>query len=646
MYANPRFSGCAPLAGQFGPDFHCGPVAPNHFRDCGGAVNYSAGAMPHGVASPMRSCVPLATSPVADGPRLSCAPPDLLYGPMPCGIDAPWIGYSPHDRPPAGWSPTTQMLTYGEDARFMSPASMGIAFGGTSMANAASGLLGAIHQRSDEAFSMISSTFDDLVENGKKHIDAAVEGSKIRIEEALEEGIRRLSQSPTGAACARPVPHHHHEDRRTRRLLVIGAGFGLELNPRQAELLVHAGFQVHWMQNIPNPEQPGFRMFDYLPLLKVAIGQFKPHLVACASKGGHFMVALWQTGLWRGPSLMINAHPGLKELPRGVPIVVAQGSNDQIFMRSRTDLETLISTGSTNMCFLYYTGDSGTNAAGQCARVGDKHDMASLLTYDCLPRLVDAAMCNEGPETHMIWSWTHQVSKQRLEAEQWLGYCPEQLQRLWVSSGHKGLDEEKLFQVFEDKQEFHMVADIFHAAPVAPSAYGTSSAAWDNVRILRIDRVENGWQEEGSAKPYYAALQKSIEDQGICFQPGIHTRWVFHGTDAIESIICNPLAGFQPLASGSRLGSVWGSGTYFARDPKYVFDGHFCQPAADGTYQILMCLAMTGVPCLGDPQHKGVLPFHEKPHRYNSSVDSLSSPEVFVVQHPSAVYPAYLITFS
>ncbi|CAE7241778.1 PARP14 [Symbiodinium necroappetens] len=55
---------------------------------------------------------------------------------------------------------------------------------------------------------------------------------------------------------------------------------------------------------------------------------------------------------------------------------------------------------------------------------------------------------------------------------------------------------------------------------------------------------------------------------------------------------------------------------------------------------------MTGVPCLGDPDHKGVLPFRNKPHRYNCSVDSLSSPEIFIVQHPGSALPAYLITFA
>jgi len=335
----------------------------------------------------------------------------------------------------------------------------------------------------------------------------------------------------------------------------------------------------------------------------------------------------------------------LRELPQNVPIVLAVGSNDEFYSRSRADLEQLISTGTQNMCFLYYTGNSGP-VQGKFSRMGDKHNMESLLQYDCLPRLMDAAMYKSGPETHMIWSWRGRLSPQRLEAEQWLSYCPEQLRHLWVSSHHKGLDDQKLFAVPRNSEEFQRVAAVFHSPSMEPPAYGAPNQAWDRSTILNVERVENGLQEDGSAKPYYAALRKSIEEQGVTFEPGVHTRWAFHGTDAIESIINNPLSGFQPLASGSRLGSVWGSGSYFARDAKYVLDGNFCQAAGDGRRQMLMCLVMTGIPCLGDSEQKGVLPFRQKPHRYNSSVDSLSNPEIFIVQHPSAAYPAYLITFA
>merc|ERR1711937_805103 len=298
------------------------------------------------------------------------------------------------------------------------------------------------------------------------------------------------------------------------------------------------------------------------------------------------------------------------------------------------------------MCFLYYAGSSGPAASGQRSRVGDMHNMESLLHYDCLPRLMDAALSPTGPEAHMLYAWRQQLSPERLYAEEWLRCCPDELQRLWASSRHEGLDAEQLFEVPSHSDEHRMVSTIFYEQPVDRPAYGAANRDFEHVRILSIERVENGLQEDASAKPYYTALKRSLEEQGVAFEPGVHTRWLFHGTDAIDSIISNPLAGFQPLASGARLGSVWGSGTYFARDAKYVMDGQFCQPRPDGTKQMLMCLVMTGVPCLGDEHQRGVLPFRQRPHRYNSAVDSLSNPEIYIVQHPSAAYPAYLITFA
>lgn len=438
---------------------------------------------------------------------------------------------------------------------------------------------------------------------------------------------------------------HHDKPRSEKYILIIGAGFGREINPRQTSMVRLAGFQIQWVE-VPNPEQDRFAIMHYLGLVTDAIDRFRPDCIVSASKGDPYVIALWQRGLWKGPTVMINAHPDLRQLPKDTSIVLAHGSNDELYKWSRADLEFLISTGSTNRCFLYYTGDSGWFSGGFTRR-GDMHNMESLLSYDCLPRLIDAAMCCEGPEMHMIWSWRDRMQSQRLEAEEWLSYCPELLRDRWTSTNHRGMDDQKLYQVLKSSEEFAKIETIFRSAPVEPASYrcATQDFQWERTAILRIERVENGLLEIGSTKPYYKSLRRSIEDQGLEFQPGVHTRWAFHGTNAIDSIIMDPMTGFQPLASGTRLGSLWGSGTYFARDARYVVEGNFCPPAADGSKQMLLCLLMTGMPCLGDPQHHGVLPFRQKPHRYNSAVDSLSSPEIFVTMHPGAAYPAYLITY-
>jgi hypothetical protein len=250
---------------------------------------------------------------------------------------------------------------------------------------------------------------------------------------------------------------------------------------------------------------------------------------------------------------------------------------------------------------------------------------------------------------HLMRTWRERLSEERLDSEEWLGYSLDQLRRRWASPGRKGLDDQKLWEVPRGSEEFQRVATVFRSAPREPPAYLICPQAnWESVRIKHIYRVENGLQHDGSARPYSEALRSSLDDQGLDFEPGVHTVWGFHGADAqaIDSIINNPMNGIQPLSSGSRNATLWGSGTYFARDPKYVADGGFCgQPDASGTRSMLMCLLMTGMPCLGDPQHKGVLPFRKKPHRYHSTVDCLSSPEIYIVQNPGAAHPAYLITF-
>lgn len=484
--------------------------------------------------------------------------------------------------------------------------------------------------RSSFVFDAVDDVFEKIA-LGKKRVDIT---DFVKYVSAEKNVVARVP------ALVRPRCDVH---RHACRALLIAPGFGQQLNPRQCRLVEQSGFKVEWI-NLPNPETPGFALGQHLGTLKSAIDRFQPNLVAGASKGGHYITALWNTGLWRGPTLLLNAHPGLRELPKNVAVVVAHGLNDDLYPRTRTDLENLISTGTPNMCFLYTTCDSGKVGA-VCTRQGDGHNMETLLHQDCLPRLMDATL-SLVPEMYMMWTWREKLAQQRIQAEQWLGYSPEALRRFWVSTHHRGLDSQKTYDVPYGCEEFQKVAAIFRTFPREEAFYrGVTDATWQHTGVVRIERIENGLQEGGSAQPYYESLQKSVEEQGISFEPGLHTRWAFHGTSAIDSIVNNPMAGFQPLLSGTRLGSVWGYGTYFARDAKYVVDSNLCTVAADGSRKLLMCLLMTGMSCLGAPEHNGVLPFRQKPHRYNSSVDSLSSPEIFVMQHPGSAHPAYIVTF-
>lgn len=487
----------------------------------------------------------------------------------------------------------------------------------------------------EEAFDVAKRVFD------------GISGGKKRFTFADFEKYYRQVLAPTCSLPSKALP-----DRATKRIFIIGPGFGRQLNPRQGALVEQAGYKaVHWCaDNLPNPEQPNFDVRPFLETIRRALEHFQPHVVACASKGGAYILGLWASGLWRGPTLLINAHPNCQRLPDNVPIVLCSGSNDEVYPTARSKLEEVMATGNANKCFLYHTANSGQLPSGQLSRVGDYHNMESLLSHDCLPRLLDAAMSPEGPESYFIRTWRDRLTDERLKSEQWLGYCPEHFRKRWASPTHRGPDGKKLFEVKFGSEEHYHISAVFKAQPLEPPAYLLSPpATWDAVQIRRIERIENSTVLDGCSRPYFASIETSVNAQGLRFEPGVHTCWAFHGTDAaaIDSIVHNPVCSFQPLASGTRGSALWGSGTYFARDAKYVADGGFCgQPAADGTRTMLMCLLATGMPCLGDPNHRGVLPIRRRPHRYHSSVDCLANPEVFITQHSGAAHAAYLITFA
>mmetsp|Transcript_41971 Transcript_41971/g.96358 ORF Transcript_41971/g.96358 Transcript_41971/m.96358 type:complete len:743 (+) Transcript_41971:68-2296(+) len=468
-----------------------------------------------------------------------------------------------------------------------------------------------------------------------------VRGSKVggHAEEAHHSMVAHPStgsRKPVKAFTPYTVPH-----RANTRVLIIGPGFGRELNPRQGALIEEAGFQVAWVVSIPNPETPGFQMSHHLPTLIHAIQEFKPHTIACASKGGTYMQALWQSGSWTGPTLMLNRNPSLHALPQNATVVLAHGSNDILYVTTREELEILSRTSTRNRCLMYYTCNSGTLNGG-CTRYGDAHDMKTLLEYSCLPRLVDATLTSE-PEIYLMRSWTGMLADERLEAERWLGYEPRQLQRLWSTDGQN----ETLEAVPHNSEEFRMIATMFRAVPKVAREYpDLPGNVWEKRQIRMIQRVENASQCEGSFIPYYDFMNKLLSAQGLEFEPGIHTRWLFHGSNAVDSIVYNPFFSFQPLTSGGRSNSLWGLGTYFARDARYAHDGGFCAMESDGTLRVLVCLVTGGMSCLGDPKQNGVLPIRQGHHRYNSSVDSLSNPEIFITQLPGAAYPAYVITFA
>ena len=114
---------------------------------------------------------------------------------------------------------------------------------------------------------------------------------------------------------------------------------------------------------------------------------------------------------------------------------------------------------------------------------------------------------------------------------------------------------------------------------------------------------------------------------------------------SLNSIVDDRHTGFDRETAEVQL---WGNGVYFARDASYPeFFGRAAAPAAcgDGTMKVLLCLVVTGMSCLGA---NGLIlrdQMRTRKNKYNSFVDSLSSPEIFAVQDGRAAFPAYIIQY-
>lgn len=106
----------------------------------------------------------------------------------------------------------------------------------------------------------------------------------------------------------------------------------------------------------------------------------------------------------------------------------------------------------------------------------------------------------------------------------------------------------------------------------------------------------------------------------------------------------NPAGGFNAVNADTRAQLLWGQGGYFCREAKYC-GIHYAEADEQQNGTLAMCLTTTGMCCQGDPRHGWQLPLRQPGHPYNTAVDALTSPELFITHAPGASYPAYIITY-
>ena len=165
------------------------------------------------------------------------------------------------------------------------------------------------------------------------------------------------------------------------------------------------------------------------------------------------------------------------------------------------------------------------------------------------------------------------------------------------------------------------------------------------VRIVSIERVQNVKLWHAYAVNLQDIVSREKEQDESKPQSRFERLCLFHGckADVVPRIVqqgFNRSFCFQP-----RNATVWGKGVYFARDASYSASPQYSTPDAHGHQHIFACRVVVGEYCLG--KRDALTPDVRSGHTlYDSTVNNLGSPSIFVTYHDAQAYPEFLIKFT
>eukprot|EP00079_Xenopus_tropicalis_P022854 XP_012814840.1 PREDICTED: poly [ADP-ribose] polymerase 12 [Xenopus tropicalis] len=154
-------------------------------------------------------------------------------------------------------------------------------------------------------------------------------------------------------------------------------------------------------------------------------------------------------------------------------------------------------------------------------------------------------------------------------------------------------------------------------------------------QTVRVQRIQNKslwevyqWQKVQMQK---ANPGKAVEEMQL-----------FHGTDpSHREAICHQ--NFDWRMCGTN-GTVYGEGSYFARDASYSHN--YSVPTATGRRMMFVARVLVGDYVTGDPTMKRPPPRPGSATQcYDSCVDRLPDPTIFVVFEKHQIYPEYLLEY-
>ena len=194
--------------------------------------------------------------------------------------------------------------------------------------------------------------------------------------------------------------------------------------------------------------------------------------------------------------------------------------------------------------------------------------------------------------------------------------------------------------------EYKKVENQFTATMVAGSNF---------TKLVSIERLQNP-----NLYGQYIARKKQMDKHNP--EGTQNERWLYHGTtsDTCEKINTQ---GFNRSFKGKNgkmlvllsvhivmpnydTGTAYGEGVYFARDSRY--SNSYARADAQGYRKMYLTQVLTGEFIVGNQSTK--IPPPKNPQvdpniLFDSTVDNIANPQIFVVYFDALSYPAYLITY-
>ncbi|KAL3852373.1 hypothetical protein ACJMK2_016026 [Sinanodonta woodiana] len=159
-----------------------------------------------------------------------------------------------------------------------------------------------------------------------------------------------------------------------------------------------------------------------------------------------------------------------------------------------------------------------------------------------------------------------------------------------------------------------------------------------NAEIKTIKRVQNA-----SLWECYIVQKKKMESKmGVGHANEMH---LYHGTlPEIVDLICRENFDFR--IAGTRVGALYGQGTYFALEARYS-DG-YAMTSNDNTKFMFVVKVLVGKTCIGNQDYRKppyLDPDDKKKGSYDSCVNDVHRPTVFCVFDINQYYPEYIIEY-